>query len=298
MNRIAIAAIGLILVLFSSIPHARAGTGFEGEWLVASSTLGFTQGKKMTISRVGNNYELVSNISLSEIQANKAASAAGGIYSGGPNQLTHIEPWTFEMLATAQPDNPRAAVSEVAAKHISCRTTLQLSSDGGSIDYTSDNLAYFWDGYGELTSYQYMPAYFREHWTRISPTRPSRERNITGSATGDRSTATSTKQPFGSQQDKRASDVAASQIERPQKQTVSGVTRGQIYRDQNDGCSKISFSNGGNDAVFVTVHYRGASPGVCIRSHSSGEVTLYCGGNEPNAAVSIDVQHSSTCAGR
>lgn len=73
------------------------------------------------------------------------------------------------------------------------------------------------------------------------------------------------------------------------------INRGELYRG-DDGFWRLPFSNGCNDTVFVTVTYKGRRPGVCIGAHSSGEVTLYYGENEPDGPIDWEARYSN-CGG-
>src|ERR1700736_351444 len=73
------------------------------------------------------------------------------------------------------------------------------------------------------------------------------------------------------------------------------VTASPLYRG-SDGFWRLPFANGCNDTVFVTVTYKGRRPGACIPPHSSREVTLYFGDNEPDSPISWDAQYSN-CGG-
>jgi hypothetical protein len=73
------------------------------------------------------------------------------------------------------------------------------------------------------------------------------------------------------------------------------VRRGNLYRS-TDGFWRLPFSNGCNYSVFVTVHYQGRSPGVCVGAGGSAEIVLYYGSEEPDAPITWEAEPSK-CGG-
>jgi hypothetical protein len=186
MNRMTIAALSPILVLFASILHAQGGASLEGEWVVVSVSdpANSHTGNKLTIRNEGGNWH---------IYGRNVGRHHG--WSGGPNRITSsyvatMEDYDNAWFPSGASRGPESVYRQFAASgQNSVSKTIQLSNDGRFADYTTEQ-----SGGGPFQAenglwYQVAPLNFSERLARVSAAGPSQESSGRLSATGDQNTA-------------------------------------------------------------------------------------------------------------